>query len=227
VDILSRITFLPLVAAVLVAFMPARAHRAIKWFSFAATAAVFLVSIGLVRQFDAIPGMQMTVNKGWLPSLGISYHLGIDGISLFLVMLVTFLTPITILACFNSIETRVKEFFICMLFLETAMIGAFVALDLFLFYMFWEAMLIPMYFMIGMWGGERRVYATVKFFIYTMIGSLLMLVAILYVVHVHKAQTGTLSFDLPVLLETTLSAPQQWLLFLAFALASRRPRPVR
>jgi NADH-quinone oxidoreductase subunit M len=219
VDILSRITFLPLIAAVLVAFMPRHSHRAIKWFTLLATTTVFLLSMGLVREFDAIPGLQMTVHKAWLPSLGIWYHLGIDGISLFLVMLVTFLTPITVLGCFNSIEVRVKEFFICMLLLETAMIGAFVALDLFLFYMFWEAMLIPMYFMIGMWGGERRVYATVKFFIYTMIGSLLMLVAILYVVHVHKIQTGTMSFDLPVLLETVLSGPQQWLLFLAFALA--------
>jgi NADH-quinone oxidoreductase subunit M len=219
VDILSRVTFLPLIAAVLVSFMPSRSHRTIKWFSFLATVTVFLLSMGLVREFDAIPGMQMTVNKAWLPSLGIWYHLGIDGISLFLVMLVTFLTPITVLGCFNSIENRVKEFFICLLVLETAMIGAFVALDLFLFYVFWEAMLIPMYFMIGMWGGERRVYATVKFFIYTMIGSLLMLVAILYVVHVHRVQTGTLSFDLPMLLETVLSGPQQWLLFLAFALA--------
>src|SRR5262249_40225396 len=156
---------------------------AIRWFAFFATAAVFVVSLGLGRDFAAIPGMQMTINKPWLPSLGISYHLGLDGISLFLVMLVTFLTPITVLGCFNSIEDRVKEFFVCLLLLETAMIGAFVALDMFLFYVFWEAMLIPMYFMIGMWGGERRVYATVKFFIYTMIGSLLMLVAILYVVH--------------------------------------------
>jgi NADH-quinone oxidoreductase subunit M len=219
VDILSRITFLPLLAAVLVAFMPSRAHRAIRWFAFFSTAAVFVVSLGLVREFAAMPGMQMTVHKDWLPSLGISYHLGIDGISLFLVMLVTFLTPITVLGCFNSIEDRVKEFFVCMLLLETAMIGAFVALDLFLFYVFWEAMLIPMYFMIGMWGGERRVYATVKFFIYTMIGSLLMLIAILYVVHVHKMQTGTLTFDYPALIGTALSGPQQWLLFLAFALA--------
>ena len=141
--------------------------------------------------------MQMVVDAAWLPSLGISYKIGIDGISLFLVMLVTFLTPITILGCFNPIEERVKEFFIAMLLLETAMIGAFMSLDLFLFYVFWEAMLIPMYFMIGIWGGERKIYATVKFFIYTMVGSLLMLVAILYVVHQHRVQTGELTFDLP------------------------------
>jgi NADH-quinone oxidoreductase subunit M len=219
VDILSQVTFLPLLAAVIVALMPARAHGAIRWFAFLATGAIFAISLQLLGVFQASPDMQMVVNKSWLPSLGISYHLGIDGISLFLVLLVTFLTPITVLGCFSSIETRVKEFFVCLLVLETAMIGAFVALDLFLFYIFWEAMLIPMYFMIGMWGGERRIYATVKFFIYTMVGSLLMLVAILYVVHAHRAQTGVLTFDLPVLLTTVLTGPQQWLLFLAFALA--------
>ena len=218
-DILSQVTFLPLLAAVIVALMPARAHGAIRWFAFLATGAIFAISLQLLGVFQASPDMQMVVNKPWLPSLGISYHLGIDGISLFLVLLVTFLTPITVLGCFSSIETRVKEFFVCLLVLETAMIGAFVALDLFLFYIFWEAMLIPMYFMIGMWGGERRIYATVKFFIYTMVGSLLMLVAILYVVHAHRAQTGVLTFDLPVLLTTVLTGPQQWLLFLAFALA--------
>ena len=218
-DILSQVTFLPLLAALIVGVMPGRAHGAIRWFTFLATGAIFVISLQVLSTFQANPDMQMVVNKPWLPSLGISYHLGIDGISLFLVLLVTFLTPITVLGSFSSIETRVKEFFVCLLLLETAMIGAFVALDLFLFYIFWEAMLIPMYFMIGMWGGERRIYATVKFFIYTMVGSLLMLVAILYVVHAHRAQTGVLTFDLPTLLTTVLSGPQQWLLFLAFALA--------
>jgi NADH-quinone oxidoreductase subunit M len=219
VDLLSLVTFLPLFGAIAVALFPARAHGAIKGFALALTAGVFVLSLKLVGSFHAMPEMQMVVDTRWLPSLGISYHIGVDGISLFLIMLVTFLTPITALGCFNSIEERVKEFFICLLVLETAMIGAFVALDLFLFYVFWEAMLIPMYFMIGMWGGERRVYATVKFFIYTMVGSLLMLVAILYVVHVHKLQTGELTFDSVALLGTTFGAGAQWLLFLAFALA--------
>jgi NADH-quinone oxidoreductase subunit M len=219
VDTLSLVTFLPLFAAVAVSLMPARSHGAIKWFSLLSTVVVFALSLKLVGAFQANPDMQMVVNAPWLPSLGISYHIGIDGISLFLVMLVTFITPVTALGCFSTIEERVKEFFVCLLVLETAMIGAFVALDLFLFYVFWEAMLIPMYFMIGMWGGERRVYATVKFFIYTMLGSLLMLIAILYVVHQHKMQTGVLTFDFPLLLATSLSSHQQWLLFLAFALA--------
>ncbi|HEX5133727.1 MAG TPA: NADH-quinone oxidoreductase subunit M [Candidatus Krumholzibacteria bacterium] len=218
-DILSLVTFLPLFAAVVVALMPARAVGAIKGFALAASIAVFVVSLKLVQGFVANPDMQFVVDAPWLPSLGIAYHIGIDGISLFLVMLVTFLTPITILGCLNSISDRVKEFFVCVLFLETAMIGAFISMDMFLFYIFWEAMLIPMYFMIGMWGGERKIYATVKFFIYTMVGSLLMLIAILYLVHQSKVQTGSLSFDLGVLLSTSLSAQQQWLLFLAFALA--------
>ena len=218
-DLLSLVTFLPLFGAIAVALFPARAHGAIKWFTLALTAGVFVLSLKLVGAFQTMPEMQMVVDARWLPSLGISYHIGLDGISLFLILLVTFLTPITALGCFSTIGERVKEFFICLLVLETAMIGAFVALDLFLFYVFWEAMLIPMYFMIGMWGGERRIYATVKFFIYTMVGSLLMLVAILYVVHVHKMQTGTLTFDLVALLETTFDARAQWLLFLAFALA--------
>ncbi len=218
-DALSLVTFLPLFGAIAVALMPVRAVGAIRWFSLLLTTGVFVYSLTLVGAFQTNADMQMTVNAAWLPSLGISYKIGIDGISLFLVMLVTFLTPITILGCFTTIEERVKEFFVCMLVLETAMIGAFVALDLFLFYVFWEAMLIPMYFMIGMWGGERKVYATVKFFIYTMIGSLLMLVAILYVVHQHRVQTGELTFDFALLMATAFSSQQQWLLFLAFALA--------
>jgi len=218
-DIVSIITFLPLAGAIALLFAPARAHSAIRTFSLLLSVVVFVVSLGLLRGFEASPYMQHVISAPWIPSLGISYKIGVDGISLFLILLVTFLTPITILGCYGSITERVKEFFICMLLLETAMIGAFVALDLFLFYVFWELMLIPMYFMIGMWGGARRIYATVKFFIYTMVGSLLMLVAILYIVYAYKAQTGVTTFDLALLLNTSFSPHQQWILFLAFALA--------
>jgi NADH-quinone oxidoreductase subunit M len=155
----------------------------------------------------------------WLPSLGISYKVGIDGISLFLVLLVTFLMPISVLSTFDAITEKVKEFHFCMLLLETAMIGAFVSLDLFLFYIFWEMMLIPMYFLIGMWGGERRIYATIKFFIFTMVGSLLMLVAILVLVFTYKGQSGELTFELSRLYSVQLTPATQWLLFLAFALS--------
>ena len=117
--------------------------------------------------------MQFEQSVPWIPSLGVQYHVGIDGISLFLVLLTTVLTPIAILSSWNSIEKRVREYYLFMLMLETGMIGVFVALDLFLFYVFWEVMLVPMYFLIGVWGGQRRIYAAVKFFLYTMVGSVL------------------------------------------------------
>ena len=155
----------------------------------------------------------------WIPQFGISYSLGIDGISLFLLLLTTFLTPLVILAGWGDIHKRVKEYMVFMLLMETGMVGAFVAVDLFLFYVFWEVMLIPMYFLIGVWGGERRIYAAFKLVLYTMTGSLLMLVAILYLVILHNQQTGQFTFDLLRLYD--FSAPlatQRWL-FAAFALA--------
>ena len=140
----------------------------------------FLVSIPLWTRFDAgSADYQFVEHRAWMPSLGISYHLGIDGISLLLVLLTTFLVPLVLLSAWDAIESRLKEFVVTMLLLETGMLGVFVALDLFLFYIFWEAMLIPMYLIIGVWGGPRRVYAAVKFILYTLAGSLLMLVAIL------------------------------------------------
>ncbi len=218
-DIITLITFLPLAGALALLLIPSESVRVIRGFALAVSLAVFGVSIVLVRDFAAVPQMQFVVERAWMPSFGIAYRVGIDGISLWLVMLVTFLTPITVLSCFSSITERVKAFFFCLLALETTMLGAFVALDLFLFYVFWELMLVPMYLMIGVWGGERRIYATVKFFIYTMVGSLLMLVAILYVVFAFKAQTGILTFDYRQLLAVALTPAQQWTLFGAFALA--------
>jgi len=219
VDLISTITFLPTAGAVIVLALPRKSHSLIRWFSMLVTLVTFAVSIKLLTSFETVAPMQMVKHVPWIPSLGISYKVGIDGISLFLVLLVTFIMPIAVLSSFNAIQTRLKEFFFSMLILETAMIGAFVSLDLFLFYVFWEAMLIPMYFLIGVWGGKRRIYAAVKFFIYTMIGSLLMLVAILYVVAAYKSQMGEMTFEYSKLLNTVLSPEKQWLLFLAFALA--------
>jgi len=218
-DLVSIITFLPLLGGIAILLMPADKPSVIRNFALAISVVVFAVSIKLFTGFETNAEMQFLTKLGWIPSLGISYKVGIDGISLLLIMLVTFLTPITILSSFSSITDRVKEFFFCLLLLETAMLGAFVSLDLFLFYVFWELMLIPMYFMIGIWGGERRIYATIKFFIYTMVGSLLMLVAIIYVVYQYKTFTGSLSFELSELLRVGFSPREQWLLFLAFALA--------
>ncbi|MEE8281954.1 MAG: NADH-quinone oxidoreductase subunit M, partial [candidate division NC10 bacterium] len=162
--------------------------------------------------------MQFVEEMAWIPSFGIRYKLGIDGISLFLVLLTTFLMPLTILASSGAVH-RMKEYMVAMLLLETGMIGVFVALDLVLFYVFWEATLIPMYFIIGIWGGPRRIYATMKFVLYTMAGSLLMLVAIIAVALLQAQAGGEITFDLTVLMNAEISPATQWWLFLAFALA--------
>ena len=211
--------FLPLFGALALFLFPRSAHGAIRTFSLVVTTVVFFLSLKLLFGFQTNAEMQFVRNLPWIPSLGISYKIGIDGMSLFLVLLVTFLMPISVLSTFEAITQRVKEFYFCMLLLETAMIGAFVSLDLFLFYIFWEMMLIPMYFLIGIWGGERRIYATIKFFIYTMVGSLLMLVAILVLAFTYKGQTGEITFELSKLYGVHLSSGTQWLLFLAFGLS--------
>jgi NADH-quinone oxidoreductase subunit M len=180
----------------------------------------FVLSLLLWWYFDAASAEYQFVERhAWLPDFGISYHLGVDGISLLLVVLTTFLTPIALLCSWDSIQQRVREFSFFMLVLEAAMIGVFVSLDLFLFYLFWDAMLIPMYFLIGIWGYDRRIYAAIKFMLYTMAGSVLMLVAIIWMAYYHQAVTGVPSFDVIDLLALNIpGGPQTWL-FLAFAVA--------
>jgi NADH-quinone oxidoreductase subunit M len=219
--LLSVVTFLPAVGAALVFVLPRRREGATKAIAVAVTVATFAASVPLYWFFDPTRAdYQFEQIRGWMPTLGISYHLGVDGISLLLVLLTTFLMPLVLLSAWNAIETRWKEFAITMLLLETGMLGVFVALDLFLFYVFWEAMLIPMYLVIGIWGGGNRVYAAIKFVLYTLAGSLLMLVAILALYFQHGAATGTYTFDLPPLTQFVLPAGlNQNLLFLAFALA--------
>ncbi|HET8644386.1 MAG TPA: NADH-quinone oxidoreductase subunit M, partial [Vicinamibacteria bacterium] len=186
-----------------------------KMLGLGVTSVVFLLSLVLVRDFRPEPGMQFEVVRPWLPSFGISYHVGVDGISMWLVMLTTFLTPLALLGSWDGIDRRVREFNVFMLLLEAGMVGVFVALDLFLFYIFWEAMLIPMYFLIGIWGHERRIYAALKFFLYTMAGSVLMLVA--FIVLYRAAGLGT--FDLVALTRSPVAPEIQTWLFAAFALA--------
>jgi NADH-quinone oxidoreductase subunit M len=219
--LLSLITFLPAAGGVLVFLVPRRREAATKTITVAVAAATFAASVPLYWRFDpARADYQFPDWHAWMPTLGISYHLGVDGISLLLVLLTTFLMPLVMLSAWNAIESRWKEFAITMLLLETGMLGVFVALDLFLFYVFWEAMLIPMYLVIGIWGGGNRVYAAIKFVLYTLAGSLLMLVAILALYFQHGAATGIYTFDLPVLAQFILPAGlNQNLLFLAFALA--------
>src|SRR5262245_60587594 len=189
--LLTWVTFLPALGALLVIALPRRQDAGIKAVALGASAATFLVSLPLYAGFNrSTAAYQFVEQRAWMPSLGISYHLGIDGISLPLVLLTTFLMPLTLLSAWSAIEHRWKEFAFTMLLLETGMLVVFVALDLFLFYIFWEAMLIPMYLVIGIWGGHNRVYAAVKFILYTLAGSLLMLVAILVLYFQHGAATG-------------------------------------
>lgn len=221
--ILTYLIFLPLLGAIPMIFISQREESGrilIKGISLAFSILVFLVSLRLYFLFDpAFAGFQLVERHSWIPTYGIEYHLGIDGISLWLVLLTTFITPVTILSTWSSIEKRVKEFHIAMLVLECAMIGTFLSLDLILFYVFWEVMLIPMYFIIGVWGGVRRIYAAIKFFLFTSFGSLLMLVCIIGLAYFHKEGTGVLTFNLLSLYGTHLPRIFETLFFAAFALA--------
>jgi NADH-quinone oxidoreductase subunit M len=182
----------------------------------------FAATLALWAGFDAsptAPEFQFEERARWIPAFGIEYYLAIDGISLMLIVLTGFLTPIAFLSSWESIHKKVKEFSIFMLLLETAMLGVFAALDLFLFYVFWDFVLIPMYFLIGIWGYDRRIYAAVKFILYTMAGSVLMLVAIIGVAWMHQDATGTYTFDTLRLYTTAIPPATQYWFFLAFALA--------
>jgi len=216
--LLSLLILLPLAGALVLALGRGMSDLTVKRFSLGLTLVLFGLSLALLTQlsgFENSAEYRFEERLAWLPDWGISYHLGIDGLSLWLIILSTLLTPISLLGSWNSIEERVREFNIFILILESAMIGVFCALDLFLFYVFWEAMLIPMYFLIGIFGHGRKIYAAVKFFLYTMAGSALMLVAFL----VLYRETGVQSFDLPALLQVPIDPSLQMWLFLAFALA--------
>jgi NADH-quinone oxidoreductase subunit M len=213
--VLSLLLALPVIGAIAIGLIRRENERAIKLLALALTIGIFLLSLLLVRSFRPIAAMQFVEQHAWIPAYGISWKLGIDGLSLWLVTLTTFLTPLCLLGSWSSIDTRVKEFNVFMLLLETGMLGVFFALDLFLFYIFWEAMLIPMYFLIGIWGHERRIYAAIKFFLYTMAGGVLMLVAFL----VLYVKSGARSFELERLSEMTLDPATQMWLFAACAVA--------
>ena len=219
--IVTLITFAPLAGACLLALLPREHERGIQRAALAFALVPFVLSLLLLVEFQpGVAGFQRGLEErvAWIPAWGISYHVGIDGVSLFLVLLTTFLTPLVILASWGDVHTRAKEYFVLFLLLETAMLGALVALDLVLFYVFWEVMLVPMYLLIGVWGGPRRVYAATKFVLFTMVGSLPMLVAILYCAWRTKAG-GSPSFDYERFLALTLSPAEQLWCFAAFALA--------
>jgi NADH-quinone oxidoreductase subunit M len=218
--LLFVVLILPLVGALAVLAVPREEAGVARAVGLGFSLTTLVVSFGILSGFDnAQSGFQMVFDKEWVPLLGARFKLGVDGISVWLVLLTTFLTPIVMLSSFAAIEKKVKEFTISFLILETGMLGAFLALDLFVFYVMWEIMLVPMYFIIGVWGGERRIYASIKFVIYTMLGSLLMLVAIFYIYTKHGQLTGTYSFDMEKLYNLQLGRSAQFWCFSAFALA--------
>jgi NADH-quinone oxidoreductase subunit M len=218
--LITAILALPLAGALLVMLVPREEERVARGLGLGTSIVTFVVSLALWTGFDTTnPSFQFVVDKEWISSFGIHYKVGIDGISLWLVLLTTFLTPIVLLSAATAITKKVKEFVITFLILETGMLGTFVAIDLFLFYVMWEVMLIPMYFIIGVWGGDRRVYASIKFVIYTMVGSLLMLVAIFYLYVKQRQAGGTFTFDLLAMQQLQLPQTAQLWCFAAFALA--------
>jgi NADH-quinone oxidoreductase subunit M len=220
--ILSFVVFTPLIGALVVAFAPSRYARSL---ALAASLVAWVLSLLLVIGFDpnapAARPFQLVETQGWIPLFGIQYKVGIDGLSLILVVLTTTLTWISILASFAPIKDRIKEYMVSFLILEVGMIGVFVALDTFLFYIFWEIVLVPMYLIIGIWGGVDRIYATIKFVLYTLVGSLLMLVAILATAFAYQSSTGswTGAFDFELLHKATFDPNLQLFAFLAFFLA--------
>jgi NADH-quinone oxidoreductase subunit M len=213
----TLILALPLVGFLVALLVPRSSPRASRVWALAISLATFAASLALPVVFDrGVPGQQLTLDVPWIATPNIHYNVAVDGVSLWLVLLSTFLTPICVLISWRSIESRVKEFFAFLLLLEFGLVGVFLAQDLFLFYVFWEVSLVPMYFLIGIWGHERRVYAAVKFFLFTMTGSVLMLAAIIYLYN--RAQT----FSYPALVDMisngrlTFAPGEQLLLFLAF-----------
>jgi NADH-quinone oxidoreductase subunit M len=216
--ILSIVLFTPLAGMLVLLLIPSANARAIRLWANAASLLGFLVSLPLVFGFDPAKDYQFVERAPWIPTLGATYHIGIDGLGLLLVMLTTLLGWISILSSWNAIRERLKEYYALFLLLQTAMLGVFMSLDFLLFFIFWETVLVPMYFIIAIWGGPRRVYAAMKFIIYTLIGSVLMLLGILTLYYQHTLQFGSPSFDIADLLQTRVSLGIQWWVFWAFFL---------
>src|SRR5882724_7888971 len=224
--LLTIVLFAPLAGFLVLLFLPAARKDLIRLWANLASFATFAISLLLVTGFQADrAGYQFEEQAVWIPSIGAHYHIGIDGISLLLVMLTTLMTFLAVLCSWSAIEDRVKEYYAMFLLLETGMIGVFLSLDFFLFYVFWELVLVPMYFIIGIWGGPRKLYAAIKFFLYTLAGSVLMLLGILFLYFNHHNLTGVYTFSIPELYKT---APQIYaiygakyatLLFLSFFFA--------
>ena len=219
--LLSLIIFLPLLGAIIIMlFIKKEQVKTIKMFATGVAFLDFLISLPLWTNFnDSEAGFQFVEKASWIPSIGVSYYLGVDGISVLLILLTTLTMLISIVCSFTAIKEREKEYYVCLLLLGTGMLGTFLAIDIFLFYVFFEVTLVPMYFLIGIWGGTRKLYAAIKFFLYTLFGSVLMLLGILALYFFNmKSGTGTLTFSLTELYVVGPKIPlslQVWI-FLAF-----------
>ena len=225
--LLTLVVFIPAAGAALLLLFPKSAQTAARNLALGVSILDLAVSLPLWTRFALTQdGFQFREKIAWIPQLGIFYSVGIDGISLLLVLLTTVLTPVALLFSLTHVEKEVRGYSIAFLILETGMLGSLVALDLALFYVFWEVMLVPMYFIIGIWGGPRRIYASMKFFLFTMAGSLLMFLAILFIAIRHHAATGLWSFALEDLYRLTFTGRTETLLFFAFALAFAIKVPV-
>jgi NADH-quinone oxidoreductase subunit M len=220
--ILTFVLLTPLAGLVPMLFIPGEKKNAIRWWGNIVTFAGFLVSVPLVfwfRTADAAPQFQFIEQVDWIPSIGAQYFLGIDGISFLMVMLTTVLGFLSVLSSWSAIQERAKEYYAMFLLLQTGMLGVFMSLDFFLFYVFWEVMLVPMYFIIGVWGGPRKLYAAIKFFLYTLAGSVLMLLGILALYFQYHADTGIYTFNVLHLMQHTWAADLQRWIFWAFMIA--------
>jgi NADH-quinone oxidoreductase subunit M len=221
--LLSIVLFTPLAGLLVLLFIPGRHTNAIRLWANVVAFAGFLISLPLVSRFDRdATGFQFLERADWIPALGARYMVGLDGISLLLVMLTTLMGFLAILSSWTSITDRVKQYYAMFLLLQTGMIGVFVALDFFLFFVFWEVVLVPMYFIIGVWGGPRKLYAAIKFVLYTLAGSVLMLLGILTLYFQHFQQFGFFTFEITSLMNLTLPLGIQqwvfWAFFLGFAI---------
>ncbi len=217
--LLSIVLFTPLAGAVLLLFVPQKRADAIRWIANAFAVAGFLISLPLWFRYEPFgDAWQFVERADWIPSIGASYYLGVDGFSVLLILLTTLMGAIAILSSWTAITERVKEYYIFLLVLQTGMIGAFVSLDFLLFFLFWEVMLVPMYFLIGIWGGGRRLYSAIKFFLYTLVGSVVMLLGILALYFIYHSQTGDYTFDITKFQQMDVPAEAQKWIFLAFFL---------
>jgi NADH-quinone oxidoreductase subunit M len=216
--ILSLVLFTPLAGLLVLLAIPSSNARAIKVWANIVALVGFLLSVPLAFRFDPAKDFQFEEKASWIPTIGASYHIGIDGLGLVLVMLTTVIGVVAILSSWNAIQDRLKEYYAFFLLLQTGMLGVFMALDFLLFFVFWETVLVPMYFIIAIWGGQRRSYASMKFMIYTLIGSVLMLLGILKLYFEHYTQFQAYSFDIADLMRVQMSDSVQWWVFWAFFL---------